>query len=313
MNPLISIVIPYYNRQVKLQRALDSIYNQTYTDFEIIIVDDNSKEILHFEQENITYIRNIKNLGPGASRNNGLKKAKGDYVVFLDSDDYWHENFLESCVTTFQKSPKNIVMVYTNTLGFNEHNVLGNKRYRNVSDTKILPTILQRGRPWETPACMWDLKKIKNIEWINARNWEDYAFEVAVAVKYNNIVPINKNLVYCDEFGADKLSLKDNKTSTVEKSKAISYISDILKNSIYYKEALIKNRVALLIINNIIALLGLDGSNKRESIKRNIKNLKDWKNFFFVILIKALTKVPIKMGLPLLRRIRNNMIKSFTI
>lgn len=312
MNPLVSIIIPYYNRQKKLQRAIDSIFGQTYPDFEIIIVDDNSKERLYFEQEKISYVRSTKNLGPGVSRNIGLKKAKGDYIVFLDSDDYWDKNFLISCVIAFKKSPDNTVMVYTNTLGFNEQNVLGNKRYRNIKDTKILPTILQRGRPWETSACMWDFKKIKNISWINARNWEDYAFDVAVAVKYNDIVPINKNLVFYDESGTDKLSLQDNENSIIEKSKAISYISDTLKNSIYYKDLFFKNRVALLIINNIISLMSLDVSKKNEHIHKNIENLKAWKSSFFVNVIKVLINVRIKIGLPLLRRIRNNMQKSYT-
>jgi len=99
----------------------------------------------------------------------------------------------------------------------------------------------------------------------------------------------------------------------VEKSKAISYISDTLKKSFFYKDELLKNRVALLIINNIISSMSLNVPQKNEFFKKSIKNLKDWKSSSFVNVIKVLTNVHIKIGLPLLRRIRNNMIKSFTI
>ena len=311
MSFFVSIIIPYYNRPLKLQRAINSIVDQTHSNFEIIIVDDHSKEQLYFKEEYIFYIRNSKNIGPGGSRNIGLKKAKGEYVVFMDSDDYWDNNFLKTCLTVFQKSDKKTVMVYTNTLGFNEHKICGNKRYQVIRDTKILPTILQRGRPWETSACMWDFKKIKYFLWIEARNWEDYAFDVAVAVKFNNIVPINENLVYYDECGDDKLSFQDEAKISIEKSKSINYISETLITSKHYKNKIIKKKIVLLLLNNIIALIHT-GKQKKEYINENIKNLKTWESVYFVTLIKITTFVNVKIGLPLLRRIRNNMQKMNT-
>jgi len=309
MNHLISIVIPYYNRPQKLQRALDSIFNQTYSNYEIIIVDDHSKKPLTFNKENVFYTRNSKNIGPGASRNIGLKKAKGDYIVFMDSDDYWDEKFLMTCLATFKKSSRKTVMVYTNTLGFNEINICGNKRYLTIKDTKILPTILQRGRSWETSACMWDLKKIKNILWIEARNWEDYAFDVAVAVKFNDIVPINENLVYYDVCGNDKLSMNNEEIVSIEKSKSIISISETLNKSEHFQSNLLKKRIVILILNNIIALAKTDKQNKKQ-INKNIESLKIWKNIYFVAMIKMITSINTSIGIPLLRRVRDNMPKK---
>jgi glycosyltransferase involved in cell wall biosynthesis len=306
MNLLVSIIIPYYNRPEKLQRAIDSIVAQTHSNFEIIIIDDHSKEHLCFEKENIYYIRNIKNVGPGASRNIGLEKAKGNYVVFMDSDDYWDKNFLKTCLIAFERSASETVMVYSNTLGFNENNIYGNKGYQVIRDTKILPTILQRGRPWETSACMWDSKKIKDVLWIEARSWEDYAFDVAVAIKFNDIVPINKNLVYYDEYGDDKLSLQEESKTSIEKSKSINYISNTLKKSEYFKSHIIKMKIVIMLLNSIIALIRTGNQNK-EYVNENIESLKTWKNTSFIGLIQLVCLSPTRIRLPLLRRIRNKM------
>ena len=90
-----SIIIPYHNRPVKLKRCLNSIFQQTYQDFEILIIDDYSKTPLQLEVDNrVRILRNRKNLGPGLSRNVGLDNAKGEYIAFLDSDDYWDKEFL---------------------------------------------------------------------------------------------------------------------------------------------------------------------------------------------------------------------------
>jgi len=143
------------------------------------------------------------------------------------------------------------------------------------------------------------------------RNWEDYAFDVAVAVKFNNIVPINENLVYYDECGDDKLSFQDEAKISIEKSKSINYISETLITSKHYKNKIIKKKIVLLLLNNIIALIHT-GKQKKEYINENIKNLKTWESVYFVTLIKITTFVNVKIGLPLLRRIRNNMQKMNT-
>ena len=94
--PLISVVIPNYKRVDSLKKAVDSVLEQTFQDFEIIIVDDCSPNIDEIENsiENIrdSRIRLIKqsnNRGGGATRNKGIFEAKGEYIAFLDSDDTW--------------------------------------------------------------------------------------------------------------------------------------------------------------------------------------------------------------------------------
>jgi glycosyltransferase involved in cell wall biosynthesis len=89
---LFSVVIPAYNRLEFLPRTLESVFAQTFTDFEVIVADDGStdgtREYLQANQPRVKTVTG-KNGGPGAARNLGLAAAQGEYVVFIDSDDVW--------------------------------------------------------------------------------------------------------------------------------------------------------------------------------------------------------------------------------
>jgi len=100
MNPEIffSVIIPTYNRADFIRRTIQSVFNQQYKNFEVIIVDDGStdgtEEIIgNFEFRNLFYYK-TENLERGAARNFGISKAKGDYITFLDSDDLFYNNYL---------------------------------------------------------------------------------------------------------------------------------------------------------------------------------------------------------------------------
>jgi len=97
---MFSIVIPYYNKAKYIQRCIDSVLNQSFVDYEIIVIDDGSTdEGLHFLSTiNSNKIRLItqENKGVSEARNAGIKNAKKQFVAFLDADDCWHTNYLES-------------------------------------------------------------------------------------------------------------------------------------------------------------------------------------------------------------------------
>jgi glycosyltransferase involved in cell wall biosynthesis len=114
--PLVSIVIPNYNNVHFLGDAIQSILNQTYPNYETIVVDDgstdNSCEIVFSFGERVRYIWQ-ENKGLGGARNTGILAAKGEYVGFLDADDQWFPNFLEIMVSLTQKYP-DIAIFYCN-------------------------------------------------------------------------------------------------------------------------------------------------------------------------------------------------------
>lgn len=98
-NPTISVIIPLYNKEPIIERTIKSVLNQSYSDFELIIVNDgstdNSVEVVkRFDDDRIVLVEQ-ENAGPSAARNAGIKKAKGEWIVFLDADDELNDYALE--------------------------------------------------------------------------------------------------------------------------------------------------------------------------------------------------------------------------
>lgn len=103
---MISIIIPVYNRLEEIQRCLLSIQAQSYHDYEIILLDDNSREVIDSLKENVTlYKRNERNYGPAYSRNLGVLHSKGDVLLFLDSDSELLPDVLESIEKLLNNNP----------------------------------------------------------------------------------------------------------------------------------------------------------------------------------------------------------------
>ena len=94
--PIVSIILPYYKKINYIKKTINSILNQSFKDFEIILIyDDENLQDLYIIEKNfknnpkIKIIRNTKNLGAGISRNIGIKHARGKIIAFVDSDDFW--------------------------------------------------------------------------------------------------------------------------------------------------------------------------------------------------------------------------------
>ena len=115
--PKVSIILPTYNRAHLLGRAMQSVINQTYQDFELIVVDDGSKDdtkdlALRFVSKKIKYIRNRENMGVSAARNIGIKLALGEYISFQDSDDVWVPDKLEKQIRFLETAQPEVGIVH---------------------------------------------------------------------------------------------------------------------------------------------------------------------------------------------------------
>ena len=114
---LVSVIIPTYNRAHLLWRSIESVVEQTYKHFEIIIVDDGSiddtKDIAEsFDDERIIYIRHDRNRGGAAARNTGIKSARGEYIAFQDSDDEWLPGKMQKQVEILMRLPSKYAATY---------------------------------------------------------------------------------------------------------------------------------------------------------------------------------------------------------
>lgn len=113
----VSVIIPSYDRPDMLEKALASVLDQTYDDFEVVVVDDGSPEPLEpvveqFDDDRIEYLRLEENQGANVARNTGVENSSGDYFAFLDDDDRWEPTKLEEQVRILDSNP-NVGFVYT--------------------------------------------------------------------------------------------------------------------------------------------------------------------------------------------------------
>jgi glycosyltransferase involved in cell wall biosynthesis len=114
----VSVIIPTYNRAHLVGRAIQSAFNQTCQDFEVIVVDDGSTDntgevVKSFNDPRIHYIRHSENRGVATARNTGIDAAHGEYIAFLDSDDEWLPEKLQHQLDIFREADEEVGLVYS--------------------------------------------------------------------------------------------------------------------------------------------------------------------------------------------------------
>ena len=127
--PLVSVVIPTFNSGNFIRETIESVLNQTYKIFEIIVVDDDSTDDtisklkdLSNKDKRITYFQIPHSGRPSVPRNYGVEKSNGEYIAFLDADDIWVKNKLEKQISEFKKHP-DYVLVYSMSVTFGDVNI----------------------------------------------------------------------------------------------------------------------------------------------------------------------------------------------
>jgi len=109
MKPHFSIIIPLYNKEKHIKDTLDSVWSQTFTDFEVIIVNDgstdNSLDVINTIDDDRLNVFSTENQGVSKARNYGISKANADFIVFLDADDIWFEHHLEDLKELHEEFP----------------------------------------------------------------------------------------------------------------------------------------------------------------------------------------------------------------
>lgn len=184
MNELVSIVMPSYNTADYIEQSIKSVIEQTYTNWELIIVDDCSDDrtddvVLSFSDDRIKYIKNEKNMGAALSRNKALCKARGKWIAFLDSDDLWMPEKLEKQIRFMEINGYSFS--YTN---YEEISELGEKTGVKVTGPKKITKIGMFNYCW--PGCltvMYDARIVGLIQIEDIKKNNDYAMWLKVCKK----------------------------------------------------------------------------------------------------------------------------------
>lgn len=235
-NFIISIVIPVYNAKSKITECLNSLTNQTSNNFELIFIDDCStdgsykylKSFFRNTQLNVKIYQNDKNSGPGISRNNGIKKATGKYLMFIDSDDYVANDCIEQLSKIISNNSKidcicfNFYRVSDNKL--QQYEMISKYEQEGIIDLKDA-FIYSKGSIWGK---LFNLNIIKqnNIYLPNLKRNEDMPF-AKIAISHCKYIYYCQNPLYfyvdCDS------SLMHNK-QLLDENNAINAYKYIEKN-----------------------------------------------------------------------------------
>ena len=193
-----SIIIPYFKKKLFIKDTINSILNQTYKNFEVIIIyDDEDKSDLYFikkllkKDKRFKFIINKTNLGAGESRNKGIKNAKGKYICFIDADDIWHKNKLELQINFMRK--KNISFSHSTYKIIDKNN-----KVRGIRIAENYDNFLELSKSCNIglSSVIFEKKILKNkLKFPKIKTKEDFVLWLRILKDGTKIYAFKRNLV----------------------------------------------------------------------------------------------------------------------
>ena len=193
---LVSIIIPYYKKELYLEQSIRSILNQTYQNFEIILINDDPENKIFISKfskldHRIKLVHNENNLGAGLSRNKGLEIANGEYVAFCDSDDLWKNNKIEFQIELMKRL--NFTFSFTGYDIIDENNnFIKSRKAPSYVDFQKLRSSCDIGL--STVMIRKDIFKNVEYRFANLRTKEDYVLWLKLAEDKITMKSIQENL-----------------------------------------------------------------------------------------------------------------------
>ena len=231
---MFSIIIPVYNKEAYLIKTINSVLNQTFENFEIILINDGSTdnsriicEKFVLDDKRIKLV-NTENLGVSSARNTGIRIAQFQLIAFLDADDFWDEIYLEEMNTLASKYPMNLIYstkysrIINNKIIEDENHFIDNFQESLVFN--LIDDFCKKGRfPLHTSSVIIRKPTNRNFEYFDERIhvFEDYDYFLRIAL-ISNVAYLNKR------------PLSFYNTDVPVKSKSRGKVPDIKKNWIFY-------------------------------------------------------------------------------
>ncbi|GEM_PF-554989 len=274
-NYLFSIVIPTYNRKVDLERCLNSLLEQTFKNFEVIICDnastDDTKELIEGYKAllNLNYIILPENSGgPARPRNTGIMNANGDWICFLDSDDWYAHNKLEYISNL---NLENIDFIYHKLVAIDRKGAQGRMYTKQINNDEPLTDFLTRFNPILTSSTcirksIFTENKLLFSEDKKIVGVEDFDLWIRMGLVGAKFKLINKDLGFYNKESADSLSYVDERQISRLNEVYSSYMKLLSKNQQ-------KKSVAAFSYQKGVLLLG--NKDKKASFENFVIALKD--------------------------------------
>jgi len=205
---LVSVIVPVHDRFELAQRAIRSVAAQTYRPLELIVVDDASTTpfLLPGELDFDARLTRLEtNRGPGAARDAGRRLAHGEYVAYLDSDDFWLPGHLAALVAALRASPET-GMAYASTMEMRDGRPSRLRRWNEESVEEILPTLLWK-RPWHTSSCLWRRDLVDAMGgWMPIWHWEDHEHDARAGCLGAKLIHVPEPTCFAEVDSPDRLS-----------------------------------------------------------------------------------------------------------
>lgn len=283
----ISVIVPIYNAEKFLNKCLDSVLSQTYNDWELILIDDGSIdrsfEIAKKYSENDKRIKAFTqpNGGPGKARNTGIEKATGEYIVFLDCDDYIDKDYFKLLHEKGSKYDVVFIDVLQVDSNGNELVEESMSKYKSLDKEKFQKAMMTGKIPWGgvRKAVKSNFLKENNIKYSNLSIGEEALYSFQLLEKANKIAFLDDKPVYFyvnREGSQSKLKVLDPWGGTVEALK-----NYLLSNETLYK----KYAETLNSFNAVAAIVSIDkisqiynGKERNSKIKSRIKDFEEMKD-----------------------------------
>lgn len=294
----ISLIIPVYNSEKFLRKLLNSILDQTYNNYEIVIVNDGSTDdsinIIEKYMKNNRKIKciTIENSGPGIARKIGFENAIGDLLFFIDSDDFLPtNNVLEEIAKIYNNSNFDLLIFNFIRKNNNKEQIVNaffdNNISKGLQGTAEFYNRILAGALW---CKIFKREKMEKEDFCNANNYEDYYTTYKYLNKCNNFYYTDKILYYANRDNENSISKKVN-------VKKMNNTVELLKKT--YKETSYKPIFSKIMFEYYICSrrmldkIKCTNKEKKESIKK-IKELEEYFSFFEILKFKISLKQFIK-------------------
>lgn len=248
----VSVIVPVHNRFELAERAILSVWKQTYRPIELIVVDDASIPAFVLPAEafdlSVRVVRLDSNRGPGAARDAGWRIARGDFIAYLDSDDFWVPTHLASLVEALSSAPA-AGMAYSAAMEMREGGPQTLRRWSDEAHTEILPTLLW-GRPWHTSACLWRHGVADAIGgWIPTWHWEDYEHDCRAGCLGTKLtsLPDPTCFVQADAPGRQSASPAERR-KTESYGLAVLSMARRIRRTSWYEDPRVRSRVREILL-----------------------------------------------------------------